>query len=176
VSLRRVASVASAYAMSVSDKDLSGLRMVAATRRAQLAGMQTFESQVVSRAATPIEYWASVLLVFFLLLLAAGALLVPIAAASGFGIPLVDPLDAFYVRVRGDRDLAGALALGVLLWLGQRRALGVWVGALTIEPIIDACLVIADPRGQLAYALAVHGSAAIYGLVLSWRLLRARPS
>lgn len=114
----------------------------------------------------------SLLLVAFLLLLAVRGLWVPVDAASGFGIPLADSLDAFYLRVKADRDLGSALAVGALLWLGERRALGALVLALTIEPIFDAGLLIGDPRGKLAYALAVHGSAAVYGLFLSWRLLR----
>lgn len=119
-----------------------------------------------------LEYWMSALLVVFLLILAAGGLFGPVAAASGFGIPLADPLDAFYLRVKGDRDLACALTVGALLWLGERRALGLLVAALTIAPIFDAGLLLTDPRGQPVYALAVHGSAALYGVFLSWRLLR----
>jgi len=120
----------------------------------------------------PFEIGMTVLLVAFLLLLAAGGFLWPEAAAIGFGIPLVDPLDAFYLRVKGDRDLGAALAVGALLWLGERRALGVLLSAFTIEPICDAILLISDPRGQLAHALLVHGSAAVYCVLLSWRLLR----
>jgi len=126
----------------------------------------------LSRMHTPVEFWGSLLLVLFLLFLAVNAFFQPIAAASGFGVPLVDALDAFYLLVKSDRDLGSALALSALLWLGHRRALGLAVAGLSIEPIMDACLVSADSRGSVTYALAIHGSAALYAVFLSWRLLR----
>jgi len=129
---------------------------------------------IKSQHLTPVELWMTVALVLFLLLLAALGTFVPVDAASGFGIPLADPLDAFYLRIKGDRDLGSALAVGALLWLGDRRALGAVILAMTIEPILDASLIIADPRGHLVQALTVHGSAVVYCMLLAWRLLRRR--
>lgn len=129
----------------------------------------------LSRKHAPLEFWGSLLLVLFLLFLAANTLYQPIAAASGFGVPLVDARDAFYLLVKSDRDLGSALALCALLWLSHRRAMGLAVAGMSIEPIMDACLVSTDPRGSLTYALAIHGSAALYTVFLSWRLLRRSP-
>jgi hypothetical protein len=151
--------------LSVSDKKLSAWHMV--------AGRLGPQGQLMdNNTLRPFELWMSVLLVAFLLYLAAGGFLWPVAAADGFGIPLVDPLDAFFLRVKGDRDLGAALAVGALLWIRDRRALGTLLLAFTIEPICDAMLLISDPRGRLAHALVVHGSAAVYCAFLSWRLLR----
>ena len=136
--------------------------------------MENLKAQRSVSLRTPVEFWMSVLLILFLLWLAVVAFWNPVPGATGFGIPLLDPLDAFYMRVKGDRDLGSALAVAALLWLGDRRALGALVLALTVEPILDCFLVASDPRGQLSYALTIHGSAAVYGLLLSWRLLRKR--
>lgn len=111
-------------------------------------------------------------LVAFMLLLAVLGFVQPIDAAHGFGIDLASPLDAFYLHVKADRDLAiGASFLALLL---HRRAmpLALFTGACTLAPVIDCLLVASDPRGHVGYALAVHGSAAIYGILTTWLLVR----
>jgi Domain of unknown function (DUF4267) len=134
--------------------------------------MENTLAQTRSAAHASLDFWMIVLLASFLLVLAASAFFNPVASATGFGIPLANPLDAFYFRVKGDRDLASALAMIALTFLRERRALGWLIAAATLEPIFDALLSIGDARGHVGYALAVHGSAALYGAVLSWRLLR----
>lgn len=148
--------------------------MVALGARQHSGRMENTLTQPTMTARGSLELWMTLLLAAFLLLLAANAFFAPIHNASGFGIPLADPLDAFYFRVKGDRDLAFGAAVLALLCLRERRALGWLVAAATLAPICDAFLSIADPRGHLGYALAVHGSAALYGALLSWRLLRRR--
>lgn len=158
--------------LSVWDKDERGSDMVGPDSRQHDQRMENTLTRPITAARAPLELWMTALLVAFLLLLTASALFAPVASATGFGIPLANPLDAFYFRVKGDRDLATAIAIIALACLRERRALGWLIAASTLEPIFDACLSIADARGHLGYALAVHGSAALYGAVLSWRLLR----
>jgi hypothetical protein len=136
--------------------------------------MENTLTRPITLTRAPLEFWMTLLLLAFLLILAASAFFSPVASATGFGIPLANPLDAFYFRIKGDRDLATAVAIVALGCLRERRALGWLVAACTLEPIFDACLSIADGRGHVGYALAVHGSAALYSIVLSWRLLRRR--
>lgn len=138
---------------------------------AHLEGMTS--DPVLPRRSLPFVLVA--LLVAFMLWLAVFALLDPVGAAHGFGFDLRAPLDGFYLHVKADRDLAiGAAFLALLL---HRRAmpLALFTGACTIAPIID-CLLVAG-SGRPGYALAVHGSAAIYGIVTTYLLVRrARPS
>ena len=122
-----------------------------------------------------VEFVMTALLVAFLLLLAVRAFTVPAAAATGFGISVNDAADLFYVRVKGDRDLASALSLALLLALRQRMALAAFVGAAMVQPLCDLLLSVADERGRVGYALAVHGSAFVYCVVLVAVLLR-RPT
>lgn len=110
----------------------------------------------------------------FLLFLAVRGVGAPADAASGFGIPIRDPADLFYLRVKADRDLASAVTLLALTALRDRRALGIFVAAATLQPLSDLLLVASDARGHVGYALAVHGSAALYCLVLAALLLRRR--
>ena len=109
----------------------------------------------------------------FMLFLAVRGAADAAGAAHGFGIDLASPLDAFYLHVKADRDLAiGAILVALLVY---RRAvpLALLIGASTIAPVCDCLLVALEPRGHAGYALAVHGSAAAYGVVTTWLLVRA---
>lgn len=151
--------------MTVSDKYETAAAMVPAAHAAHDEPMNRLSPRSAAFVMT-------VVLAGFLFFLAARGLLAPGPAARGFGIAVVDPADLFYLHVKADRDLSSALALVGLLWVGHRRALGAFVAAATMQPVLDAALSIADPRGHVGYALLVHGSAAGYGVVLAWLLLR----
>ena len=112
------------------------------------------------------------ILVVFLLLLAVRGFFDPLDAAHGFGVDLAAPADAFYLHVKGDRDLALALTLLALLIYRRPAPLALFVAAACIAPVLDACFV-AFARGHAGYALAVHGSAAAYGVVTAALLGRA---
>jgi hypothetical protein len=112
------------------------------------------------------------ILTLFVVLLAVRALFAPHAAAVGFGIPIVHPSDLFYVMVKGDRDLSTALALLGLMALRRPLPLAIFIAAAVVQPLCDCLLVLTDPRGSAVYALSVHGSAAVYCVILSLLLFR----
>ena len=122
------------------------------------------------------ELALAALLGLFLLFLALRGFVAPAEAARGFGIPVMDSTDLFYLRVKADRDLASAVVIFLLIARGERRALGAFVAVATIEPLCDLSLSLADARGHAAYAFPVHGSAALYCLFLAALLLRRRVS
>jgi hypothetical protein len=109
----------------------------------------------------------------FMFLLAARGFLVPAEAAHGFGIDIEAPADLFYLHIKAGRDLGWGLLFAGLLFLRQRAPLRVAVAAATACPLVDCVASILDPRGHVGYALAVHGSAAVFGVVLV-ALLRPR--
>ena len=119
-----------------------------------------------------LEFGLAAVLGLFLLFLALRGFVAPAEAARGFGVPVVDSADLFYLRVKADRDLSSAAALFLLLAVRERRGLGAFVGAATAQPLFDLALSLADARGDAGYALAVHGSAALYCVVLAALLLR----
>ncbi|MFJ6671595.1 DUF4267 domain-containing protein [Actinosynnema sp. NPDC091369] len=90
-------------------------------------------------------------------------------AAAGFGINPWPENDGYFV-VKGVRDLAYALTALVLLLLRHRRALGWVVLVDAIIPIGDFFAVVTN-GGTVAYALAVHGSAAVLVLIVAASLL-----
>lgn len=125
-------------------------------------------------ATRSVAFVLTALVAAFMVFLAVRGALGPISAAHGFGIDLASPLDAFYLHVKADRDLAIGAILVALLIYRRPAPLALFVGASTVAPVLDCLLVALEPRGHLGYALAVHGSAAVYGVVTTWLLARAR--
>ncbi|WP_433261739.1 DUF4267 domain-containing protein [Actinosynnema sp. CS-041913] len=92
-------------------------------------------------------------------------------AAAGFGItPWPTDEGTGYFIVKAVRDFAYALTALVLLLLGHRKALGWVVLADAIIPIGDGIAVLTH-GGTAAYALAVHGTAAVLVLLTGVLLL-----
>lgn len=121
---------------------------------------------------TSLAFLLTAVLAAFMLFLAVRGATDPISAAHGFGADLAAPLDAFYLHVKADRDLAIAGVLVALLVHGRTTPLLLAVSALCVAPIIDGSLVAA--RGLVGYALGVHGSAVAFGVVIIALLVRAR--
>jgi hypothetical protein len=127
------------------------------------------ECSMQNRALTTALSW---LLAAFMLFLGMRGLFTPISAATGFGFPLENAADAFYLQIKGDRDLGIGIAFVLLLLLKQRRAFTAVVAASTVMPLLDCAFVLAGGRVSSAYALSVHGSALVYGVLLIALLVR----
>ncbi|MEO7733862.1 MAG: DUF4267 domain-containing protein [Kofleriaceae bacterium] len=123
-----------------------------------------------SREIGTAAYVLTAVLAAFLLFLGLYGFLSPVAAARGFGIPLADPADAVYIAIKAGRDLGiGAMVIALLI-SGRRGPLFGLIAASVIIPLNDCAQVMAT--GRVGYGLAVHASAAAYGLVILWLLRR----
>jgi hypothetical protein len=123
-------------------------------------------------AATSPTFLVSLALAAFMLFLGVRGLFAPEAAAQGFGLSLVDPADAVWLRIKGDRDLSAALGMGVFLALRWRRALGVFLLASITSPLLDCIISLATPGHNTVLALSIHGGATVLVGVLGVVLLR----
>ncbi|MGC7099111.1 DUF4267 domain-containing protein [Amycolatopsis lurida] len=99
-------------------------------------------------------------------------LLVPVDAAAGYGVAAPGDEGAYFT-VKGIRDIASGLVALTLLALGQRRALGWVMLAMTIIPIADGFIVLSHD-GPAAAAFGWHFSTAAVMLVGVSLLLSAR--
>jgi hypothetical protein len=64
-----------------------------------------------------------------------------------------------------------------VLLLRQRRVFGAMAVVSVVIPLVDATTVMGHGARSIGYALAVHGSAVVYGLVLgSWLLWSSAPA
>jgi hypothetical protein len=100
-------------------------------------------------------------------------LLAPDAAAHGFGFAVVDPNDAVWLRIKGDRDVSIALGMAAFLALRWRRALGALLLASIVSPLLDCIISLLTPGHNTALALSMHGGAtalvAVLGAVIFFR-------
>lgn len=117
-------------------------------------------------SATSPSFLVAAALAAFMLFLGVRGLLAPEAAAHGFGFAVVDPADAVWLRIKGDRDLSAALGIAVFLALRWRRALGALLLASVASPLLDCIISLSTPGHNTAFALSVHGGAAALVAVL----------
>lgn len=85
-------------------------------------------------------------------------LAVPRTATLSFGLPLPEPGAnvAWWLRLKGSRDIvSGLVVLAVLVW-GGSRMLGIVLLIEALIPIGDMSLVLAA-KGSTARALGIHG-------------------
>ena len=110
--------------------------------------------------------------ILFILWFGTEYVLSPQTMAPGFGLPSWPSGDGDgFLIVKGIRDVALGLVLGVLLVTGHRRALG-W--ALVVEALAaygDMTTVLAH-RGSVAMALGVHGLTATLMVVNGLLIMR----
>ncbi len=118
----------------------------------------------------------TLLLGAFMLFISINSVLDPTSAAAGFGLPLSGTEAIPWMHVKAGRDLGVGLALVALVVLQQRLAAGAFVLACLVMPTVDALTAMYEGGTSLAMALAVHGSAVAYVVVLAFALLRRRPA
>ena len=82
--------------------------------------------------------WFAGLVGVAIVLIGARFLVQPAAAAAAFGVPV--SADNAYLSVKGVRDIASGLFIGLLLWHGQPRLLGWFMLVATLIPIADGLI------------------------------------
>jgi hypothetical protein len=127
-------------------------------------------------SATSPSFIIAAALAAFMLFLGVRGLFAPYAAAHGFGFAVVDPSDAIWLRVKGDRDVGTALAMGIFLALRWRRALGALLLASIASPLLDCLISLSTPGHNTIFALSVHGGATALVAVLGVVLFRRQSS
>ncbi|WP_067813592.1 DUF4267 domain-containing protein [Actinomadura kijaniata] len=95
--------------------------------------------------------------VLFSFYLGLSFLLIPETQAPGFGLPTWPAGDGGgFLNVKGNRENAMGLAMGILLVTGQRRALGWVLLMVAVAPFADMITVLAH-HGSAAAAFGIHG-------------------
>ncbi|MFP2927768.1 DUF4267 domain-containing protein [Pyxidicoccus sp. 3LG] len=133
--------------------------------------METHRNDLPWKLTSPTAL-LTLLLGAFMFFLSINALVDPVGAARGFGLPLSGSEALPWLSVKSGRDLGIGLAIVGLVITRQRLAAGVFVLAAIVMPVVDA-LTVLKGGASLALALSVHGSAAVYGAILAAALLRS---
>jgi len=115
----------------------------------------------------------AVLLALAIIVIGALYLVSPRAAASGFGLPLPEdgPNIAWWLRLKGVRDLvSGLLVLALMAWSGL-RPVGLILFVYSLIPIGDMLMILAA-KGSTKRAFGVHGVTAslmiLAAFLLTW--------
>lgn len=131
--------------------------------------METHRNTLSWKLSSPTAL-LTLLLGAFVLFLSISTMLDPLAAARGFGLPLSGSEALPWLSVKSGRDLGLGLAIVALVVARQRLAAGLFVLACIAMPVVDA-LTVLKGGASLALALSVHGSAAVYCVILAAALL-----
>ncbi|MEV7013014.1 DUF4267 domain-containing protein [Streptosporangium sp. NPDC051022] len=109
-------------------------------------------------------YALAVLLNLFVIVIGARFLLVPQAAAAGYGVPAKKDGDAAYLTVKGSRDLTyGILGLALLAFAGV-RAEAWYMLVVALVPLGDTLIVLRN-GGTRAAAFGIHFATAVVVLI-----------
>jgi hypothetical protein len=118
--------------------------------------------------AITVGLWFAGVVGVAIVLIGARFLAQPAAASSAFGLPAA--AEDAYLSVKGVRDIASGLFIGLLLWSGQPRLLGWFMLIATLIPIGDGLIVLRHHGPRLA-AFGVHWGTAAFMLVSAGLLL-----
>ena len=122
---------------------------------------------------TATAYALTALMAVGLIVIGARFLLVPRAAAAGYGVPVAPGADITpYLAVKGDRDIGSGLVTLALLIAAPAHALAWFLVAAASMPLGDMLIVLRN-RGPRATAYGIHGATAAVMLAAAAVLLLA---
>lgn len=113
----------------------------------------------------PFLRWLAALTGLVLLIIGVRFVAVPASATFTFGIGEVPPLGALAAIV-GLRDIWLAALAIALAWLGEWRALSLWLGLAVLVCFGDAWIVMRN--GGAAAAIAFHAISGVFCAGLAW--------
>jgi len=113
-------------------------------------------------------FWLSALIAAGIIVVGLRFLLVPLAAARDFGVPVPGNSTFAYLWTKGTRDIVSGLLLISLPWLGVRRAvLATFLFVAAMIPIADFLNVYINVHSERPGYLIMHGGTAIFMIVLA---------
>ncbi|MGI8329575.1 DUF4267 domain-containing protein [Actinomadura scrupuli] len=113
---------------------------------------------------TPIAYGLAILLDVLVVFIGARFLLVPRAAAAGYGVPARQDGDAAYLTIKGLRDFSYGLLGLALLAFADAHAAGWFMLVVALNPLGDTLIVLRH-GGTKATAFGIHFATAVTVLV-----------
>ena len=120
---------------------------------------------------TPIAYGLAIALNLLVVFIGARFLVVPRAAAAGYGVPAKEDGDAAYLTIKGLRDGAyGLVGLALLAFAGAHAAAWFML-VVALVPLGDTGIVLRN-GGSKATAFGIHFATAVL-ILLSAALLFA---
>ena len=125
-------------------------------------------------------HWLAVgtalLLAFAIIAIGAQYVASPTIATRSFGLPLPEAGAniAWWLRLKGVRDIAAGLTILALMAWGGPRAIGIILLVDAIIPVGDMLLVLAA-KGSAKSAFGIHGFTALLMILAAILLIMAEP-
>ncbi|MCO6006279.1 DUF4267 domain-containing protein [Actinoallomurus purpureus] len=113
---------------------------------------------------TPIAYGLAIVLVVLVLIIGLRFLLVPQAAAAGYGVPAKEDGDPAYLTIKGLRDLTYGILGAALLAFASAHAVAWYMLVVAIIPLGDTLIVLRN-GGTKAVAFGIHFATAVAVLI-----------
>lgn len=121
------------------------------------------------------SYWLTAAIAIGIIFLGARFMMAPDSGAEGFGIPLAHTKEALaYGRIKGIRDIFAGIVLLAFLIFRQPRATAIVFGTAIIIPVSDCLTVMAVNGPKDVTHLLIHGITAVYMMVTTFFLLKAK--
>lgn len=102
---------------------------------------------------TKISYVVAFITGLGLIFIGARFLLSPEIAEAGYGIHFNEQLDYSFHHIKGIRDIFSGLLICVLVFMNERRALGVTLLAGTMIPVADMLIVLSKSDNSVLQAM-----------------------
>ncbi|MFI7508857.1 DUF4267 domain-containing protein [Micromonospora aurantiaca (nom. illeg.)] len=114
---------------------------------------------------TPVAYGLAIVLSLFIVLIGARFLLVPRAAAAGYGVPAAEGTgDPAYLTIKGLRDLTYGLVGLALIAFTSADAVAWFMLVVALAPLGDTLIVLRH-GGSRATAFGIHFATAMVVLL-----------
>ncbi|KAB1109246.1 DUF4267 domain-containing protein [Micromonospora aurantiaca (nom. illeg.)] len=114
---------------------------------------------------TPVAYGLAIVLSLFIVLIGARFLLVPRAAAAGYGVPAAEGTgDPAYLTIKGLRDLTYGLVGLALIAFTSADAVAWFMLVVALAPLGDTLIVLRH-GGSRATAFGIHFATAVVVLL-----------
>ncbi|MFI7335226.1 DUF4267 domain-containing protein [Micromonospora aurantiaca (nom. illeg.)] len=114
---------------------------------------------------TPVAYGLAIVLSLFIVLIGARFLLVPRAAAAGYGVPAAEGTgDPAYLTIKGLRDLTYGLVGLALIAFTSANAVAWFMLVVALAPLGDTLIVLRH-GGSRATAFGIHFATAMVVLL-----------
>lgn len=100
----------------------------------------------------------------------------PRIVSRGFGLPLPEdgPNVAWWLRLKGVRDITSGLAVLAFMAWGAPREVGIILAVETVIPVGDMLTILAA-KGSTRAALGMHGVTALIMIVVAVALILGAP-
>lgn len=118
-------------------------------------------------------FWLVMLPALGIIFIGVRFIITPLAGAKGFGVPAGGAETNAYLWAKGTRDIVSGLFPLVLLWLkAGRQVFSVYLFVVALVPLSDLANVYVHIGTSNIGALVIHGSTALYLIILAAVLLR----